>query len=79
MKRRGGFSPSSLEEIRSAQDRKKELTARLLRSRPASPPSPKDSGEKEALPQPHATAETLAVTMGLRLRADDAGVEIQPI
>ena len=79
MKRRGGFSPSSLEEIRSAQDRKKELTARLLRSRPASPPSPKDSGEKEDLPQPHATAETLAVTMGLRLRADDAGVEIQPI
>lgn len=79
MKRRGGFSPSSLEEIRSAQDRKKELTARLLGRRPASPPSPKDSGEKEALPQPHATAETLAVTMGLRLRADDAGVEIQPI
>lgn len=81
MKRRGGFSPSTLEGIRSAQDRKKALTARLLEKRPASQPPQKDSGEKDALPapEPHATPEMPAVTIGLRLRADDAEVEIQPI
>lgn len=81
MKKRGEFSSSSLERIRSAQDRKKEMTARLFRSKSASSPSPIESGEKETLsvPEPHAIPETQAVTMGLRLRADDAGVEIQPI
>jgi len=81
MKRRGGFSASSLDRIRSAQDRKKELTARLLGKKQLHPPPQKDFGQKETLsvPEPHVTPEMPVVTMGLRLRADDARIEIQPI
>lgn len=80
MKRRGGSTFNDLSKIRSAQERKRELTSRLLErkeSRPPPEPSqpsrpPDEAAENNRLPR----KELEPAWLGLRLRADDTTVEL---